>query len=263
MDEANKKYFSEENLRKITDSYSQLQKKADRLALVFTSHNYKTEKGAEYGKHGFARRIWIIARSIKNVFEAVPIDGDRTTLPRREKLLDATINIQASLINIFGAIDNLAWIWVEEKGVRLKNGKPLPKMRIGFGPRYEEVRNSFSDEFRGYVSNMDGWITALGDFRDGLAHRISPYIPPSTLDPKKRPRFDELETKRNASISRGDFDESDRLLAEQNALMVFQPYMQHSFGEGVTPLVFHPQLIANFATVEELGSKFLSELKKL
>jgi hypothetical protein len=37
-------------------------------------------------------------------------------------------------------------------------------------------------------------------------------------------------------------------------------WMQYSFGEGARPLVSHPQLLANFNTIEELGRKFLDAL---
>jgi hypothetical protein len=34
------------------------------------------------------------------------------------------------------------------------------------------------------------------------------------------------------------------------ALTEFKPWMQHSFGERSKIVVFHPQLLADFATVE-------------
>jgi hypothetical protein len=43
-------------------------------------------------------------------------------------------------------------------------------------------------------------------------------------------------------------------------LLVFRPLICHSFTEMPAPYAFHPQLIADFLTVEELGEKMLAEL---
>jgi len=36
--------------------------------------------------------------------------------------------------------------------------------------------------------------------------------------------------------------------------------MTHSFGEKATPHYFHPQLLVDFATIDELAWKMLAEL---
>jgi hypothetical protein len=46
-------------------------------------------------------------------------------------------------------------------------------------------------------------------------------------------------------------------------LAKFFPWIQHSYEEKAKPAVFHPQLIADFHTIEELGLKMLDELKAL
>ena len=43
-------------------------------------------------------------------------------------------------------------------------------------------------------------------------------------------------------------------------LFSFQPLMCHSFTEMGAPYAFHPQLIADFLTIEQLGEKMLAEL---
>jgi len=45
-----------------------------------------------------------------------------------------------------------------------------------------------------------------------------------------------------------------------NARDIFQPLICHSFNEMPAPMAFHPQLIADFLTVEALGLKMLGEL---
>jgi hypothetical protein len=58
----------------------------------------------------------------------------------------------------------------------------------------------------------------------------------------------------------GDVNEYERLGVEQKALELFRPWMMHSFHEEARPMVFHPQLLANFNTAEEMGRKILEHL---
>ncbi len=39
------------------------------------------------------------------------------------------------------------------------------------------------------------------------------------------------------------------------------PLMAHSFHEKARPVYFHGQLLADYATIEELGQKMLEELE--
>jgi len=44
-------------------------------------------------------------------------------------------------------------------------------------------------------------------------------------------------------------------------LLVFQPFIAHSVREHSGLPFFHPQMLADFATIEELGYKVLQELR--
>ena len=58
---------------------------------------------------------------------------DREEIPSREDVIDATVNIQAFVFNIFACCDNLAWVWVLEKAVLLNDGTPLKPKTVGLG----------------------------------------------------------------------------------------------------------------------------------
>jgi hypothetical protein len=51
------------------------------------------------------------------------------------------------------------------------------------------------------------------------------------------------------------------LADQQNQLLEFQPFITHSVTETTAQVAFHPQMIADFRTVEELGEKMFSEIK--
>jgi hypothetical protein len=82
-------------------------------------------------------------------------------LPRgdTEELSDATINVQSFVFNVFGALDNLAWIWMEEHGQKRADGTPIPDGHIGLGPKNTSVRATFSTDFQTYLATLDNGST--------------------------------------------------------------------------------------------------------
>lgn len=197
-------------------------------------------------------------RCIENVFETIPLNN--VGRPTSEELSHVNINLQAFVFNAFGSADNLAWIWVSEKGLTKDDGSPIPSGWIGLRKRNQFVRTSFSSEFLRYLEGLDGWFDQLENFRHALAHRIPLYVPPYIVSQDKMAAYRGLENRKSDAQSRGAFDDYDRLSAAQDALGVFRPIMTHSFDERAKSIVFHAQLLADFNTIEELGWKILEEL---
>jgi hypothetical protein len=145
------------------------------------------------------------------------------TFPERDEVVDATIAIQSFIFNTFGCLDNLAWIWVYEKGVKNDDGSDLNFKRIGLGKSYKEVRRSFSKQFLSYLESRQAWFDHIVNFRDSLAHRIPLYIPPYVVLKANHDEFNRLELAMNDALSRGDTGEYDRIEPEQRKLGVFRP----------------------------------------
>lgn len=76
------------------------------------------------------------------------IPPERADIPSRDELTDATINIQSFVFNVFGGIDNLAWIWVWEKGQKRSDATPIADEHVGLGPKNTSVRSTLSQEFQ-------------------------------------------------------------------------------------------------------------------
>ncbi|WP_096703857.1 hypothetical protein [Magnetospirillum sp. 15-1] len=225
----------------------------------YIQRDYTTDLAREHAQHGFARRLGCLVHAIDMVYTALPPEQD--DIPGRDKTLDATIAIQSFVSNVFGCLDNLAWIYVSEKNVRNRDGTSLVLSQITLGS--EPVRASFTDEFRAYLDRRKRWFTAMKKFRDSLAHRIPLYIPPFTILPENQGRYNALEQEANEAQKRRDFDEYDRLRAEQREIGKFRPWIAHSLYEKeARPIVFHPQLIADYNTVDEFGRKMLDELDR-
>src|SRR6266436_1456837 len=148
-------YFSDHALKKIQAEYRSVNSKYQSLLLDYVARPFVDAKAREYASQGFSRRLKILTRCIHRVFEILP--PDRTELPTSDDLSDATINIQAFVFNVYGSIDNLAWIWVQE--IRLtNNGTPIPRSWVGLSNKNKYVRGSFSQAFQEYLKGLDTWF---------------------------------------------------------------------------------------------------------
>jgi hypothetical protein len=248
-----KRPFTEERLAELFASLQTVSPKTNSLVLEFVAHRFVSGKAQEYARHGFARRIQTLGRCVQNVFRIIP--PGVAEVPSKHRLYDVQINIQAAIANAYGCVDNLAWVWVHEQGLSIE-----PR-RVGLRKHNAAVRASLSPYFRDYLDTREKWFAYLTEYRDALAHRIPLYIPPGNVRPKDIDAYNDLTTRMDTAINSFRPEEYDRLSKEQEKLLVFQPIMGHSLGEMTAPYWFHVQLLADFATAEELGSKMLAELR--
>jgi hypothetical protein len=251
-------YFSAEEVAELNNGREQVHMQYADLRGRYISRKYKSDRAREYALHGFSRRLGTLVRAIDQVYEILP--PEREDIPERDEVVDATIAIQSFVLNAFGCLDNLAWIWVYEKGVKGKDGTALDRKNVGLGN--EKVRRSFTHEFRAYVDSRQNWFENLKNFRDSLAHRIPLYIPPYVVTSETVDEYNRLEQASGEAVQRADFKEYDRLQSEQKKLGLFRPWMTHSPYEQAPSVVFHPQLVAYYATIDEFGRTMLEELDR-
>ncbi|PZU00560.1 MAG: hypothetical protein DI624_01915 [Brevundimonas sp.] len=213
-------------------------------------------RAREMMTHGVCRRLSDLKHGLQRVFEVLP---PQEAEPTREAIWDATAFLQSFIINVFGVMDNLAWLWCLEADVRGPNGRPLHRSRIGLTPDNEDLRGSLSARTKAYLTGTDAWFGYLEEYRHSLAHRIPLYIPPKQLDDAAAAEFARLE----AQVGGPDWDWGrwPEVIAAQRRLGVFEPVMMHSFGEGARPVRFHGQMICDFATVIEVAEHVLADLQ--
>lgn len=251
-------FFSVDDLAQLKRDLESVAFKRNALQQQYLQLDFGNVRAKEFALNGYLRQLKTLSRCTERVFLLIPPDCDAPV--DDDVRIDAEINIQCSIFNVFGAVDNLAWIWVHEKEVRQSNGSELPPAWVGLRATNSVVRESLPPNFRGYVVGLDDWFNAVDDYRHALAHRIPLYVPPFCVDPKHEGQFLDLDKRQKQALMHGDFSEHQRLKAEQGELQHFKPMMVHSFGEQTRPMVFHAQLLANFNTIEEMGRKFLEAL---
>lgn len=239
-------WYNEQTLKNIDDTFLDVHERFGVLRERYLVRVYKSLRAKEFAYNGFSRRLGTLIHCIDQVFEALP--PTLQAIPKRDTVLSATTAIQSFVLNAFGCLDNLAWIWVEERPVLDKNGDPLNPLRVGLGKKNAEVRASFSPEFNGYLDSRQDWIDHhLKGFRDSLAHRIPLYIPPFFVDPKNADEYNRLEADSAAALAAHNPDGYDALQDEQEKLGFYRPWMTHSITEKAPIAVRAPHAAAGLS----------------
>lgn len=249
--------YTPEAITQLYGNLAAIQPDFDNLRLRFLVRKYRTEQAKEWMAHGFLRRVEMLEHCIDRIFETCPPESQE----RPENIIDTTLYIQAFIFNLFGALDNLAWIWVTERGLTQPDGTDLTRGMVGFGPKCKIVRDSLSPAFREYLESIQPWFEEILGFRDGLAHRIPLYIPPYVVPLKNHAQFNELERQINSAIN--NRAEYDRLNAEQKALGRFSPVMKHSYTDSRTSVAFHQQILSDWITLRDAATHLLTDLDNL
>ena len=245
-------YYEDQHIAELRRQFRTIDHRTDELLIAFARQQLKDVQATEYWRHGFSRRLGTLRHCIQGVFRVIP--PEMADVPPKEVLYDAQVYLQAFVANVYGCMDNLAWVWNFEKALGLGRGD------VGLRSKHKKLRASFSAEFQTYIAGMDKWFEYITEYRDALGHRIPLYIPPGVVPKKSRPKYDELDVKIVTAMNRLDVEEADRLSDEQSKLLVFQPLIIHSYKEATGLPRFHAQLLADFATVEEIAYKVLKEL---
>ena len=253
--------YSAESISNLQQDFALIQPMYEALMPHYSKRQYRTGASREFAVQGFLRRMGTLKRCIENVFELLPVDF--TGVPDKKTVDDSVIAVQAFIFNVFGCLDNLAWIWVEEKQVRKADGQKLPRNWVGFGSKHVTVRESFGEDFQNYLATRADWFSHLENYRNALAHRIPLYIPPYCVKPENEARYHELDQMIFADTLAANTAAKAQHEAEQDALKFFKPFMKHSFEENAPIMIVHAQMLADFLTVDEFAWKIRGQLDQI
>lgn len=207
----------------------------------------------EHLLHGAGRRLSVLKRSFERIFADFPPDIVRPL--EREQLADVQICLHAFMINLYGIFDNWAWAFVHRHGLEARIGNRLNVSL--FKPATQRYLVPLLREY--LTADFTRWHDEyLKSYRDALAHRIPPYIPPATFTPEEGERYNALEREKKEKILARDFDRVDQIWIEQATLGKPCLAFLHSYTEAGTPrpVFLHPQLISDAMTVIEFGTRY-------
>lgn len=244
--------YTEESLEKLDHEFQKVLNRVTHITAQFLteiSPNLKNVSAKEYLEHGVCRRIRVLERSIERIYELFP--PNRRDKLTRDELADVQINLHAFVINLFGVLDNLAWVYVLEHstehavGGRKGVGLYTKKTQEILPPNLKEYLNRDSTKkwYESYVKN----------YRDALAHRIPLYIPPLILTDMEAKKWNELDDRKWQCIKNHKFSELEAIEHEIQSLGSVCDFFSHSLSENESNTIYiHAQVLADGATVLEL-----------
>ncbi len=91
-------------------------------------------------------------------------------------------------------------------------------------------------------------------YRDALAHRIPPYVPPFTLTEADAEAYEKLDARRHELVRRHQIDEAEAVERERDALRGVCVQFAHfdPRARRREPVLLHAQLIVDTKTVLEI-----------
>jgi hypothetical protein len=217
----------------------------------------KSPRAREYLNHGVGRRLRLVQRCVINIYDICPLD--RSELFDRDELQDLNINLHAFLLNVYGILDDLAWVVALEatqKEVQQRRDISL------YGP---EVQKHLPPETAAFLQTMKPWHdNYMKNFRDSLAHRIPAYVPPMRLADDEAKRSEELDKEILEAIKKHDFGRVDALKQEERKLGKLMPVYTHSFGDpdASAPVYLHSQVIVDLKTIVAIIRSVADALRK-
>lgn len=255
--------YTDEAIARIEIKYPAVMEGLERLhvSCVTNSDTLPHDSRArDYLLFGAGRRVSVLRRSLSRIFELFPLRLERP-LPFW-KLTDVQVYLQAFVINLSGLFDNWAWAFVSFHHLEEDVGG-----QFGVGFQRKETQRFLPPGLRDYVMSEQSqrWnADYLKNYRDALAHKIPLYVPPARFTHEENERYWELEREKMAAIHERDFDRIEHTEAEQRELGRPMPAFLHSLGESqeLTPILLHPQLIADALTVITFGDIFFENWKR-
>ena len=157
------------------------------ISIIAPNNTYKTPLYS-FAYHGIIRRIKILNRCIENIFHARDFSSD--TIPSETELSDITINLQCFIINIYGVLENLAWVYaicIDFQGSIHEKS---------FFSKKQKLLNTLSDNIRVAFVGDGKWFEHIKNIRDLLAHQEPFYIPPYSVIMEKQEEWKNLEQKK-------------------------------------------------------------------
>jgi hypothetical protein len=154
----------------------------------------------EHLLHGAGRRVGVIRRAIENVFSLFPPETKRPL--QSDALADVQINLHAFVMNLYGIYDNWAWAYVLRHDLESTIGD---RRRIGLF--HNATRDRLPSPLRTYLASptTTEWHEKYAkSYRDALAHRIPPYLPPAQFRRTRAAATTRWKTRRSSASRQCD-----------------------------------------------------------
>ena len=293
-------FYSDEYIEKVKNEFESFQLDKSRYAeianltaIIASGYDMQSQLYC-FAYYGILRRIKILEDCVENIFNIRNFFNEK--IPSEKELSDITINLQSFIINLYGLLENLAWVFaicVNFKG---------SKFDISFFAQKQKLLNQLPENIKNDFIKDVAWFKHIKCVRDLLAHQEPFYIPPYCviedkqnewllLEQKKKniennylkkiykdflsrqatsqtkvifepiselQQQQELETQRNEEIS--------KINEEQQQYLIFRPILvTNTNKKDLISIEFYPQVLIDMKTVYEkvyLLLKYIVDLNR-
>jgi hypothetical protein len=239
-----------------------------RILLGELAQRLTNPRARTFALQGIGRRLPMIARGARNIFKLYP--PDTAELLSLETCDEVAIQFQAFAINMYGLMDNIAWVCV------LESGGALNPLKINLFKR--EVLPYLPDELKDYVGEPTSlkWFNEYGKaYRDSTAHRIPPYLPSRAYTNEEGQIYQDLDRRASVALIEAGRAHTDiaraMSLVEQyedlvqekeslgsNSLLVA---LSLNGEDAAAPVYLHPQVLSDWGLAVELLQVFDRSLR--
>lgn len=240
-----------------------------RFVLGELAQRLTNPRARTFALQGICRRLPLIARGARKIFTLYPPDA--AELLSMDTCDEVAIQFQAFAINMYGLMDNIAWVCV------LESGGALNPLKIGLFKR--EVEQYLPDELKDYVGAPTPltWFNEYGKaYRDSTAHRIPPYLPSRAYTTEEGQTYQDLDRRATEALTEagrahanvaqalGLMEQYEQLVQEKESLGSNSLLLALSLnGEDATPPVYlHPQVLCDWGLAIELLQVFDRSLRE-
>lgn len=241
-----------------------------RMVLGELSQRLTNPRARTFASEGVGRRLPLIGRSAHAIFKLYPANAKSLLGPG--VCDDVAIQLQAFAINMYGLLDNIAWVCV------LEAGGMLAKERVGLFKK--DVFPFLPTDLQTYVTapELKAWFDEYGKvYRDSTVHRIPPYLPSRAFTPEEGEKYRDLHAKALAALfEAAEVGPKDRIRADEllnlheslnnekeaigsNSLVVALSLADE---DAVPPVFLHPQLLCDWQLAIELVRTFDKSMRK-
>lgn len=187
-------FYNNEAIKKIEEEFRLFQidksqyAEIIRLIMIIVDGISPQTQLYHFAYYGLLRRIKILNKCVENIFSIRNFYSE--SIPSDDELTSITINLQCFIINLYGILENLAWLYaicIDFKGSKFDNSFFAKKRKL-LNTLPENIKKSFIGDGK--------WLDHIKKIRDLLAHQVPLYIPPYCVIMEKEDKWQILENKK-------------------------------------------------------------------
>ena len=200
----------------------------------------KSERALCYFVYGLSRRLQMIIENVRFFQETIqqnrkePLSIDETT--------KASIHLNSLYVQLYGALDNIAWMFVYEKDIYDEDNieQTNRKREVGlfnrsFLKNIGEI-NPILNEYREYLKIKKKWYLKMSELRAPSTHRMPLYVIPSVLNNAEGEQYLLFQNLHASEVKKLNFDDAGKHLDQIQSLGEFSPYFAHDPNDQPLPI---------------------------